>query len=222
MGISQAMGPDALRAGVVPDTASRPQSPFEGQLIFQRDTNQLLVYDGSAWVMIGDSDAPPGLQLIKTQAVGSAVSSVTITNCFSSDFDDYFISYTDGTMSSETNIYIELVDSNGTSSLDEYYTVLQYGSYSGTAIQHAAGNDTSRWTWSGGGSSTSTSLRVNVISPFLSRPTHMDAYVRYGTVYGTQVGYHNISASYPSIKIVPNTGTFTGGSVRIYGYRKSI
>ena len=78
------------QAGVVDNTADRPASPYEGQLVYQRDTNQLLVWDGSAWVMIADTDQPPGLQLIKTQTFTSEAS-VNIENVFSSEFRNYRI-----------------------------------------------------------------------------------------------------------------------------------
>jgi hypothetical protein len=36
---------------VIDNTAARPASPYEGQVIFQKDTDQLLVWNGTAWVI---------------------------------------------------------------------------------------------------------------------------------------------------------------------------
>ena len=77
-----------LRPGIVTST-TRPTTPYEGQIIYETDTNRVLVWDNAAWVMIADTDQPPGLQLVKTQTVGTAVSTVDVTDVFSSDYDNY-------------------------------------------------------------------------------------------------------------------------------------
>jgi len=51
MGISNTIPPSRLiQPGVIDNAAARPASPFEGQCIFQKDTDQLLVWNGTAWV----------------------------------------------------------------------------------------------------------------------------------------------------------------------------
>jgi hypothetical protein len=51
MGITQQIGASSLiKPGVIDNTAARPASPFEGQVIFQKDTDQILVWSGAAWV----------------------------------------------------------------------------------------------------------------------------------------------------------------------------
>jgi hypothetical protein len=50
MGITQQIGASSLiKPGVIDNAAARPASPYEGQVIFQKDTDQLLIWDGSAW-----------------------------------------------------------------------------------------------------------------------------------------------------------------------------
>ena len=52
MGITQQIGASSLiKPGVIDNTAARPASPYEGQVIFQKDTDQLLVWNGSSWVI---------------------------------------------------------------------------------------------------------------------------------------------------------------------------
>jgi hypothetical protein len=56
MGISQQIGASSLiKPGVIDDTAARPASPYEGQMVYEKDTDRVLVYSGSAWVMPGTS-----------------------------------------------------------------------------------------------------------------------------------------------------------------------
>lgn len=47
-----------LRPGVCTST-SRPSTPFDGQVIYETDTNVLAVYNGSSWVTVGDTDFTP-------------------------------------------------------------------------------------------------------------------------------------------------------------------
>ena len=50
MGISQQIGASSLiKAGVIDNTANRPASPYEGQVIYQKDTDEILAYNGSSW-----------------------------------------------------------------------------------------------------------------------------------------------------------------------------
>lgn len=52
MGITQQIGASSLiKPGVIDNTAARPASPFEGQVIYQKDTDQLLVWNSTAWVI---------------------------------------------------------------------------------------------------------------------------------------------------------------------------
>jgi hypothetical protein len=50
MGITQQLGASSLiRPGVIDNTAARPASPFEGQVIYQKDTDTVLIWNGTAW-----------------------------------------------------------------------------------------------------------------------------------------------------------------------------
>jgi hypothetical protein len=56
MPITSQIGSSSLiKPGVVDSAATRPASPFEGQMLYEKDTDRVLVYNGSAWVMPGTS-----------------------------------------------------------------------------------------------------------------------------------------------------------------------
>ena len=48
MGVSAAQGSAGLKPGVCTST-TRPSNPFEGQMIYETDTDKVLVWNGSAW-----------------------------------------------------------------------------------------------------------------------------------------------------------------------------
>lgn len=60
MGITQNTGASSLiKPGVIDSAAARPASPFEGQCIFQKDTDQLLVWNGTAWIIPNSPASTP-------------------------------------------------------------------------------------------------------------------------------------------------------------------
>lgn len=90
MGLSQQIGASSLiKPGVIDNTAARPASPYEGQVIFQKDTDQLLVWNGTAWV-IPNSPAqnPTGLEYISTTTFSGATNAL-FQSCFTSAYTNY-------------------------------------------------------------------------------------------------------------------------------------
>ena len=49
MGVSAAQGSAGLKPGVCTST-TRPSNPFEGQMIYETDTDKVLVWNGTAWI----------------------------------------------------------------------------------------------------------------------------------------------------------------------------
>jgi hypothetical protein len=43
---------------IVCSSTTRPSSPFEGQQIYETDTNRVLLYDGAAWDRLFDDGSP--------------------------------------------------------------------------------------------------------------------------------------------------------------------
>jgi hypothetical protein len=56
MGITQQIGASSLiKPGVIDNTAARPASPYEGQMVYEKDTDKVLVYNGTAWIFPNSS-----------------------------------------------------------------------------------------------------------------------------------------------------------------------
>ena len=216
MGIDNVYGLGSLRPGVCTST-SRPASPFDGQVIYETDTNRVLVWDNSAWVMIADTDSPPGLQLIKTQTIGTAVSSVTVSDAFSADYDDYLITMSGGVASTANSVRLTLGSANT-------------GYYQGGLGQTFAGANSSAEAANaaffsvGNGTTAKLYAKVFLSSPFLADETNMEAtqLSTSTTGFATPVaGFLNTTTSYTSFTFTASTGTWSGGTIRVYGYRNS-
>lgn len=151
-----------------------------------------------------------GLVLVKSQTVGTGVSSVTVTNAFSADYDNYKIIWTGGSQSVDTNIAMYLGAQQAS-----YYLTLHYSQPSGGGVANATVNNGQVWIWAGGGGSAS----VEVLCPFLNMATQIQARVRYATIFGNTIGHLANSSSFTSFTFFPGSGTMTGGTIRVYGYR---
>jgi hypothetical protein len=185
-------------------------------MIFETDTNRVLVWDNAAWVMIADTDSPPGLQLVKAQTVGTGVSSVTVTGAFSAEFDNYKIMWSGGAGSAGFNVRLQMGSATSGHTNSLIYNV--FGSAStviGAALQNAA-----YWEWAGAGNSTSLFCNLDLLSPFLTENTRMIAHWTPPDGAGWSNGVLLDTSSYTSFTLTPGiSGTFTGGTIRVYGYR---
>ena len=159
-----------------------------------------------------------GLVYIKQQTVGSAVSSVTVSSAFSATYDNYKIIYSGGTASSLNTLGMTIGGST-----TGYYSIVHYSTYSTpTTLIGEGNNNTASWSYVGYGSSNYTSVSIDLINPFAA------LYTTYGaaawpavTVSGTSAGIHQVATSYTSFAITSVSGTISGGTIYVYGYRKS-
>ena len=108
MAFSSVLGASSVVKPGVVTTATRPSSPFVGQLIYDTTLSQTLAYNGSAWVV-----QTGGLVLVSSTTIPAAVTSYTINNVFSSTYQNYrvYINNGLGTGSGLLNFYY--VDSGG-------------------------------------------------------------------------------------------------------------
>lgn len=221
MGLSSQLAPSAIAKPGVCTSSTRPASPYDGQVIYETDTDKTLVWNGSAWVYLSTSTAnPPGLELVKSVTVGSAVTSVNITSCFSATYENYVVSISNVTASAGGNIF-RARPLSGT-------TAVSSGIYGNTfyIANGAAGGLTngalSNVNYSEVGSISSVSKNGTVFrveQPFLANYTRFnfsdadENYWRFGAFV------HRANTSYDGLQIDVNAGTFTGGTIAVYGYK---
>ena len=93
-------------ATVIDTSADLPtaSAALEGVMMFQKDSNELKICDGSSWVSVIDTDTPSGLNIITpTSVAGTGVSlsgaqvtfssatTVSVNGCFNAAFNSYRI-----------------------------------------------------------------------------------------------------------------------------------
>jgi len=175
--------------------------------------------DGSLLVKSGTSAVwgKAGMTFIDG-ASSSAVSSISINNCFSTDFINYFITFDGlGSVSAGANLQLRLRASASDNSDAQY-------SYGGYRDQHSS----SAGMWSASQTSAivgyTASQRAQsamwLYQPFSSVATGYSALSGgVGATGGAGIfvsGNHNVASSFDGFSLITFTGTITG-TVRVYG-----
>lgn len=158
-----------------------------------------------------------GMHLIKTQTVGTAVSSVTITGAFSADYDNYRITYEGGVLSTTKALSFQL---SGLTS--GYYGTLISGTYAGVGPSLTAYSNAAQVTHAGGGDSQWCSMILDVTDPYLAKYTRITGPFADGVSAGYVSAIQAANTSVTGFVIGGNTATMTGGTIRVYGYRNSL
>jgi hypothetical protein len=185
-------------------------SPLEGMLTWLEDTNRYESYNGTSWV------SAFSVSRIVTQTIGTAVTSVTVNNAFSAEFDTYKIVVSGGVGSGFANLRLQLGSSTGFYNDGAVLVTYSSGSTSSlfstgsTAFLHAGSINTSH-----------INLDVQLINPFATAQTIISGNYMNGGQGGTYSGIHASATSHTSFVIYPATGTMTGGTINVYGYRKN-
>ena len=187
-------------------------TPIEGMYTHLEDTDSLEFWNGSAWT------APFALNLIKTQTIGTAVSSVVVTNAFSATYDSYKIIVSGGVATDNQNMRLRL----GSTSTG-YYSAGQNVTYA--AVSSGVGsNNASLFTFVGYGGTNTIHANIDITNPFQAKRTVYSS-ARVGPQVGSDFifggGFLNDNTSYTDFTISPVSGTYTGGTIHVYGYRKS-
>ena len=160
--------------------------------------------------------ANSGLVYVKSQTVGTAVSSVTVSGAFSTDFDNYRIVIGGGTASTAANMTMGLG-----SSVTGYYGLLQYGTYAGSGYTAATNNNSTQWDFVGYCNTNYVGAAFDLINPFTTNWTQiLNAGWTPSTASGTFQGIHQVATSYTSFTIA-SVAALTGGTISVYGYRKA-
>ena len=156
-----------------------------------------------------------GLTLVKTQTIGSAVAAVTVSDAFSATYDNYFVTINGGVSSTNNNIRLTL----GATATGYKYNLF-YAPFGGSvSIETTA---TGTYLSSAASGSTSTlSGNFFLQSPFLTQNTAYRSQYMTSSEGGSVEGLLNNTTSYTAFTLTANSGTMTGGTIRVYGYQNS-
>lgn len=175
-----------------------------GEVLTAADTNTYL--------------ANSGLVYVTQQTIGNAVSSVTVSNCFTSTYDNYRITFSYGACSGVPDIRL------GLAGITNGWYVNGYNQQAGSATLNGMAAANSATCLVAIGETQHYNYVAEVQSPFLAKGKFVVS--QYGaqggnTYVGVFNGVNGSTTSAASFTISPSGGTLTGGVITVYGYRKA-
>jgi len=186
----------------------------EGQFAYIEDSNVVQYYDGATWATVGPA-AAAALVLISTTTITNGVTSVAVSNAFSSTYDNYKIVVSGG---GGTDANLTMVLGATTTGYYWTYTRTMYGN---TASTSAGSNDSSFGRF-GYANTDGLNASVDVINPNLAKNTFIvgaSVQNNTGAGAGAMSGFVNNTTQYTGFTVAGTT--FTGGTIRVYGYANS-
>lgn len=164
--------------------------------------------------------ANAGLVYVKSQTVGTGVSSVTVSSAFSAEYQNYRIIYTGGTSSAAAqalNLKLGAATTN-------YFSGSVYAIFATGTVGNVVNNGTLGYFLYAGtcDSTMGNFLTLDIFNPFDStKYTGVGGSFIVTDVAGHTGGIHKSNTSFTEFTLTPGSGTLTGGTIIVYGYRKA-
>ena len=207
MPLSTVLGAQSLIKPGVCTTATRPASPYTGQMIYDTTLSQTLVYNGSAWIV------QSGALVFISSGTVTLGSSLSFDNCFSATYANYLIQLTH---TAGNNPGVRLRASGTDITAANYDINAPY--YTSSAYNGSTSNSATSWTV-GNGTGYSRPI-INLGNPFASTNTAIS--VDFGrtdaSIWQVMGGRYNATTSADGFSIIGTSITVTA---RVYGYVNS-
>ena len=217
MAFSSVLGASSvIKPGVV-TTATRPSSPFVGQMIYDTTLSQVLAYNGSAWIVQSG-----GLVRVYDAALSST--SVTADGIFTSAYSNYLLlmRYT----TTGNNSISARLRASGTSNSSANYNQQSLSAVTTSPASALISSDTYIQFCTASNGDYKSSCVVNLFSPAVAEPTNFQitnnpSFTGYTAVrLYTWMGNHSIATAYDGIELFC-AGTMAG-TFAVYGYAKTV
>jgi hypothetical protein len=196
-------------AATAADTVSRLAVGANGTVL----TADSAEATGLKWATPGT--AASGLNLVKSQTIGTTVASVTVTDAFSATYDNYLITISGGSASTTQDLKLTF----GATATGYYWAGSRFF-VDGTANGKVNGNNTTSFqatTYNAG----NVACKIDVQQPNLAKPTVIQSVSQTTTEVGFIQGILDNTTAYTAFTLTAAGGTLTGGTIRVYGYQNS-
>lgn len=217
------------RPGVA-TSSTRPTAPYEGQVIYETDTDLSYVWGGAAWQQVsgGTAVGNSGLVYITQAATTTASSSLSISGCFSSTYLNYRVvgNITGSAIANKFYYAYRLSTTDARTANYQWVNNAIYmsGGSAGTSTIGGQNATEAGIGYKGTSAGYGTGFVIDFYSPFSTgqykSATHQ-ASAAAASIDVTQGGSsYSVTTSYDGFTLISESGTMSI-SAKVYGYRQS-
>ena len=123
MPLSSVVGAQSIIKPGVCTSSTRPASPFEGQMIYETDTDVLAIWNGSAWRIIGAAAATSGSVLQVVSATKTDAQAIAVTGNTYVDVTGLSVSITPKSTSSKVFVISNISGMSGVALNDGFVRI---------------------------------------------------------------------------------------------------
>ena len=181
----------------------------------QYTSAKLIRTASDAWTVVPEGSSGSGLTLISSTTIGSVVSSVTVSNCFSATYKNYRVVVSNSDASADNYICVKFNNSTGSTYKHSGIRL----NYSGTTPNYSYSTADTYIVLGTTGQTNDTSVAFDVLNPFGTDYTVVNCSSSGTNTAGTFNGLDANAASQTGLVFLPGSGTLTGGTIKVYGYK---
>ena len=228
MPFSSVLGASSVIKPGVCTSTTRPSVPYEGQLIYETDTDRVAAWNGSAWVYETAVGGPPGLVYV-TGATFTTVTSVSLpNNTFTSTYRNYKIMFQITAVTADADFTMRL-RASGADDSNAQYDYAFGGVYVSPTTTSVSGSQLAN-AWVVGeqdASNVAYNLVLDVIAPQVATRTFINGSYSYvdkaNSVWTARFGsgFFRSTTQFDSLTFISSVASSITGVYRVYGYTDS-
>jgi hypothetical protein len=216
-----------FRPGVC-TSSTRPTAPYEGQQIYETDTDLSYVWGGAAWQQVSGGTAVGNSGLVYvTEATATSGTTLNVNNCFTSTYASYVLVIAGLPTAPSYGIDLQMRLSTTNTITGYYWGMTRVDIAAGTSSVIAGNNSSVFASGAIAGTSGRATSVMQVINPQLAQYTAFSSQAtdsRGSGAYGgiTSSGQLTNTTQYDgfSLSFATGSGTISNLQVRVYGYRQ--
>lgn len=227
MPLSSVLGASSVIKPGVCTSTTRPSVPYEGQLIYETDTDRVAAWNGSAWVYETAVGGPPGLVYVTGATFTTATSVSLPTSTFTSTYRNYRMEFSLTAVTSDADITVRMRASGTDNTTSNYFAMWSGVNSAGTAASAVTNLGTSF----NFGESDSTfvpySFAIDILQPQIAAATTILGSLVYYTKTTAQVNglsgaaWFNGTTQFDSLSVISSVASSITGAYRLYAYADS-
>lgn len=223
MAFSSVLGASSVIKPGVCTSTTRPSVPYDGQLIYETDTDLVKAFNGTAFVTVG----PGGLTFISAGTFTTATSASLATNTFTSTHRNYRVIYNITAQTGSCAISMRLRAAGSDNTTSNYFAAT-----AGFTSANAASDqgEASQSAFNLGTTFASTAIpsvyTFDVFNPQIAEATSLQGIYNFTNVSGNLIsrsgGYNfNATTAFDSLTLISSVASSITGVFRVYGYADS-